>query len=247
MSTRAQNIKAGVFIVCGLAVIAAVFAAMARKHHLPLDPYYILFKDSVQGLEKESAVLYQGVEVGKVLDISVTAENLVLIEVGIDPDRLTPREGIHATLSFSSILRGLQINLGGGDPASPPLPRHSHITARPSVIQDLAKELPEILLEIRSILAKIDGSLEEVGRTRLKEIVEATDRVMETTRDSLEELSIFLRSARESLAVTEREMGRTMDEVAQTLRPLRRTLETVAEDPSVLLRGPSRPRDAYVR
>ncbi len=87
METRAHYVAVGAFV---LAVIFLAFVAVlwlgrvefaeAAKH------YYIFFKGSVAGLSKGSAVQYNGIPVGRVVDIRVDPDNIGQIQVTVEID-----------------------------------------------------------------------------------------------------------------------------------------------------------------
>src|ERR1700745_2694722 len=87
METRAHYVAVGAFV---LAVIIAGFVAVVSLGRVEfaqdLNRYYIFFRGSVSGLSKGSLVQYNGITVGRVVDVRVDSEDLEKIEVMVEID-----------------------------------------------------------------------------------------------------------------------------------------------------------------
>jgi phospholipid/cholesterol/gamma-HCH transport system substrate-binding protein/paraquat-inducible protein B len=125
MSTRANHLKIGLFVLTGAALSFAVLIALGAGaffgEAIPVETY---FDGSVQGLEVGSPVKLRGVQIGKVERISFTSakyelakplderENYILVEMGFSREHF-PRQKPEG---FSRLLRswideGLRVRL----------------------------------------------------------------------------------------------------------------------------------------
>ncbi len=81
MPSLKTKFSVGLFVMTGLTVIIVAVIWFGMSHYLTGGKIYVAFFDeSVQGLEKDSAVKYRGVSIGRVHNIQVAAD-LKLIEV----------------------------------------------------------------------------------------------------------------------------------------------------------------------
>src|SRR5215467_1474324 len=87
METRANYVAVGAFV---LAVIFLAFVAVlwlgSSEYGEQAKRYYIFFKGSVAGLNKGSQVQYNGIPVGRAVDIRVDPNNLEQIQVMVEID-----------------------------------------------------------------------------------------------------------------------------------------------------------------
>src|SRR5215471_2207490 len=117
METRAHYVAVGAFV---LAVIFLAFVAVLWLGHAEFGQqakrYYIFFRGSVAGLNKGSQVQYNGIPVGRVVDIRVDPDNLeqIQVAVAIDTGIVDIKSDARAYLD-TNILNGIAtIQIRGG-------------------------------------------------------------------------------------------------------------------------------------
>jgi phospholipid/cholesterol/gamma-HCH transport system substrate-binding protein len=242
-----QKIQVGVFLIAGLALIVALFLIVTLRNRQPMETYYIKFTESVSGLAKDCDVLYRGVPVGKVEDIRVTKENETLVTVGIVKSKVTLHKGTTAMLAMSNLMGGMQIELSGGEPQDPVLQPHSYIISRPSIMANVAQDLPKILEDISTILAKIDQSIGDVKADRLGALVRNADTTMQTADKTFAEVTTFLQTTRGTMLNTEYEITQTMRALREAIVQANRVFTRLNEDPSSIFWGRPAPKHPHVR
>jgi len=247
VATRAQKIKVGVFLITGLALIVALFATVSIKNRQPMEMYFVKFTESVSGLGKDCEVLYRGVPVGKVEDIRVTEENETLVTVGIATNKVTLRQGTVATLAMGNLMGGMQIELAGGDPRQPVLPPESYIPSKPSILENMAQDIPQILENISRILAKIDQSIGDVKPDRLGTLVRNADTTIQTANKTFSEVTTFLQTTRGTMLNTEYEVTQTMRALREAIVQANRVFTRLNENPSAVFWGRSIPQHPHAR
>ena len=88
METRAHYVAVGAFV---LAVIVLGFVAVVSLGRIEfaqeLSRYYVFFRGSVSGLSKGSLVQYNGITVGRVIDVRVDPDDLENIQVTVEIDK----------------------------------------------------------------------------------------------------------------------------------------------------------------
>ncbi len=247
MATRSQKMKVGVFLVIGVFLIAGIFVGISLRNRKPTNFYFIKFEESVSGLGRDAKVVYRGVPVGKVIDVRVTDRNEVIAKLGVEGDLVTLREGTEAKLDWANLMGTPQIELTGGKLNAPILKPGSFIPSKSSVLGDLEKDLPAILDEIKSILAKINRSIGDVDEDRFGKLVRDADTVVVTANEALRELTSFLQTMRGAVFNTQYETTQTMRALREAVIPAERSLQQLGQDPSSIIWGKSNPENPYVR
>lgn len=169
--TRGDLIRVGVFVTAAGAILVGGLLWIAGSSLLrPVAQYNVRFKESVSGLNASANVEYQGVVVGRVADIRLTADMPPQVDVLITLPPTTPiREDTRAAL-VGSLVTGIKfIELQGGSESSPPLPPGGTIPGSAASLQEFRDKLAEIGDRALSILKRLDENVftetttEEVG------------------------------------------------------------------------------------
>ncbi len=189
MATRAQKIKVGIFVLVGTALTVLVFIAIALEGRQPRDTYYITFAEGVGGLQRDAAVLYQGVPVGKVENIRVTEENEVVVQVGIETNTVTLHRGVKAKLGLGNLMGSLVVELSGGDLKAPELKPGARILSESSLLENLAKDIPAILDDIKELLASLNQTLGGDTPAQLNSLVKNADGALVEARELIANLN----------------------------------------------------------
>ena len=162
METRAHYVAVGAFV---LAVIVLGFVAVLSLGRVEfaqeLKRYYIFFKGSVTGLSKGSLVQYNGITVGRVVDVRVDPDDLEKIQVTVEIDN-RPRQDQDRRAGFrrhQPVERGRH----NPDPRRDPRGQGSRAGARPSLSGDCRRT------------ARCSSSVTEAGPQLLDRLMVAVD------------------------------------------------------------------------
>lgn len=160
--------------------------------------YRIGFDHPVGGLAKGNPVLYTGVPVGDVLDLTLAPDNppahvRVLVRVNQD---IPVRENTRAGLVLANITGSMSIQFTGGTPDSPPiLEGHKAnpplIAAEPSAFSNLLTNGEAMLGKAEQLLESANQLMSENNLSNIAEILENTRQASESllaSRDELEAL-----------------------------------------------------------
>jgi phospholipid/cholesterol/gamma-HCH transport system substrate-binding protein len=161
METGARYVFMGLFV---LAVIIGGFAFVYWLHYTggltERAAYQIQFENSVSGLRVGSAVLFNGMRVGEVTRLQLSADNPRQVTATIIVERSVP---VRADTSVSVEVQGLMgapsISLRGGSPTSPPLKAASPnelplLRADAESTQDAMQVAREVLRRIDKVVAE---------------------------------------------------------------------------------------------
>ena len=122
MENRSNNVLVGGVTLVLLAIVVVFIVWLSGFGGAHETKYDILFKTSVDGLAKGSAVTFSGVPVGKVDDINILPDQPELIRVTIDVKPNVPiLQGTNATIAGVGFTGVSQINLDGAVKGAPPI------------------------------------------------------------------------------------------------------------------------------
>lgn len=186
-TTKQQKIRVGLFAVAAGALFGIVLVVFAGLHFWQTHShYYIVFDDTVYGLEKGADVHVNGIRVGTVTGIGIADDDLTKVRVEIEIRQDAPiRTDTKAILQYAGLTGLKVIDLRGGSLASPRLAPGGIIPVgetaidklqdRAERIVDESTELIENANEIVSSTQKVVANLTEVtDPEHLGEIVEQT-------------------------------------------------------------------------
>jgi phospholipid/cholesterol/gamma-HCH transport system substrate-binding protein len=258
MNNRVNYTMVGGFVVLfvGLMIFFVIWL-LQPTDKVQMKPYCIFFKDSVAGLNIDSAVKYRGFAVGKVTNISINQQKSDEIQVDISIKADTPiktdtvanlaPQGITG-LSFVDLVKGKDNSpLLTIDNDASPDSKIPVIPSMPSLISQLGKSVPLMVDKVNKMLEKIDNELlsdtnmkhlnetmanasavsEQIKKMLDEKSVEAFHAIMATSSDTLEQLKGMIPKL-EGLVENSIQMeNETSSVMAQTFREMQVTLGNV--------------------
>jgi phospholipid/cholesterol/gamma-HCH transport system substrate-binding protein len=185
MITKEQKARLIVFTFVSLGLLVLFLALLI----LPLmrargTPYFITFKEtSVNGLPIGAPVKYQGVEVGKVRNITIHPDDLSSIQVELEVERLFPmKSDMTATMTFAGITGSKFIELGGGTNRSEAMPPRGEIPTG----KGLGEKAEDIVASIDTAVRRINDLLGDANQRRISQFLEKTEKSAAVISDVLE-------------------------------------------------------------
>jgi len=173
----------GLFVTIGFLLLAGVIIWIgASKYFQEGEMYVTFFKESVQGLNKDSEVKYQGVKVGLVEEIAIAPDNktvAVYMIINLKGD-LTQR--VVAQLTMTGITGLVFVNLEPRKPGEPDLSpkiefatEYPVIPSKPSDISQIISGIKETMDEIKK--ADIKGTINEIkaAAAGIKDVVKGKE------------------------------------------------------------------------
>src|SRR5215831_557257 len=235
METRAHYVAVGAFV---LAVIFLAFVTVLWLGHAEFGQqakqYYIFFRGSVAGLSKGSQVQYNGIPVGKVVDIRVDPNNLEQIQVTaeIDTSIVDIKSDARAFLE-TNILNGIAtIQIRGGTREASdlePQPGHKYpvIEAGRSELEEVKASLPELVKDLREAAHSLNALLDQNNRQAVSDTLQnlrtitgafvgpakAVSEVVDNANQAVIELKSFFREVDRSYT----DKGGLKDQLSQAL------------------------------
>lgn len=160
METSARYTLIGAFV---LAVILGVFAFvywLANTGGLSdRQLFRIRFQSSVSGLLKGSNVLFNGIRVGEVTDITLNPEapKEVMVTIAVDPSAPV-RDDTKVTVDFQGLTGAPVIELTGGDPGAA---RFAAVAGEPPLLAAGPESTLSLTQSARDTLGKLDRVIDE--------------------------------------------------------------------------------------
>jgi len=196
METRANHVLIGAFTI-GVFILAILFALWAAKYttEKSFEEYDVVFQEAVTGLTVGSPVLYSGISVGAVRNLSLVRDDPRKVVARIRLSADTPvKTDTRAKLTLTGLTGTAVIQLTGGSPGSPALQapkgkRVATIPSEPSALQNIAATASEIVDRVNKLLS--NDNVARVTRT-----LEQLDQVTGAIAGEREEIAGLIRSAR---------------------------------------------------
>jgi len=196
METRANHVLIGAFTL-GVFLFAILFALWAVKYttEKSFQEYDVVFQEAVTGLSVGSQVLYSGISVGAVRNLSLVRDDPRKVVARIRLSADTPvKTDTRAKLTLTGLTGTAVIQLTGGSPGSPALEapegkRVATIPSEPSALQNIAATANEIVDRVNVLLS--EENIARVTRT-----LDQLDQISGTIAGEREEIAGLIRSAR---------------------------------------------------
>ena len=211
MEIRAHCFLVGMFTLLTL-LGAGGFVLWIGTHDKGVDmtDYDISFNESVKGLSVNNDVLFSGIRVGKVTQITIsrTTPGEVRVRVSIAAD--TPvRENSFAQLELRGITGVCVIAITGGTADSPLLqaPQDGVATIRyePSPLASVVARMPDVLASASQVLQRLDSLLSGENMQRISHILASLEKVSTVLGDRSETIG--------SVVTQSEELARHLDQV----------------------------------
>jgi len=187
METKANYVIIGAFTFA-VSIAAVVFGLFAARYATDSawSNYQIVFNESVIGLSDGSAVLYNGVKVGRVTDLDLNPEDVRQVVVTVEIEAQVPiHEDTVATIRLTGLTGTAAIQLSGGTPGSPLL---SASAGQPARIEAVASPLNRLLESSEGIIVTANKVLNQFDVLFSDENVERVN----STLDALRQFSVSL-------------------------------------------------------
>jgi phospholipid/cholesterol/gamma-HCH transport system substrate-binding protein len=231
METNARYILVGAFTLGSIAALLAFLLWLARVEISRAYAQYDIVFETVSGLNQDSVVRYNGVDVGRVLSIDLDRQNPQFVRVRIEVSATTPvRQDTVATLAPQGVTGVSVVALEGGSPLSDPLvaippARVPLIAAKPSVVQELTDVAPDLLNEAVALI-------EDVRQFTTPENRKAVAAILQNVESASARLDALATRAEETLARADAALANAEAAFAsadQVIRDdIRATIERVA-------------------
>lgn len=228
------------FVVIGAATVLGVLGALGLLvwfAKLEIDRQYtqyeILF-ESVAGLGNAADVRYNGLPVGKVIDMALDEDDPAQVRVRIELDADTPiKTDTVAQLSSQGVTGVAIVSLSGGSPDAPFLMETVEpyevpvIPSQRSAVQALTEDAPDLVAEAVEALKELRTFIGKDNQTAVANLLQNLEQASGQLDQALSDFSDISTTVREGTEEISRFTGR-LDEIGGTIQTtLQRVNETL--------------------
>jgi phospholipid/cholesterol/gamma-HCH transport system substrate-binding protein len=206
MENRSNHVLVGGVVLVLIGIILAFTVWMAAAGGTDDKKYDILFKTSVDGLAKGSAVTFSGVPVGKVEDISLLPDQPELIRVRIQVKHGTPvLQGTSATIAGVGFTGVSQINLDGAVKGAPAIDQPGPwgfplIPPKTGGLGALLNNAPQLLERLTTLTERLTDVLNPANQKSISGILAHVDTVSGALADRSDEIAATFAEAHKAIA-----------------------------------------------
>lgn len=266
MDTNVNYTLVGAFMI--VLITAVVLGIIWLSSGFKVDQfktYKIYMQESVAGLNVDSPVEFNGVNVGTIKSIAINQNNPRLVEVLLDIKDTTPiTQGTVATLDSRGVtgLTYMQLKDKGTDLrplVALPDQKYPVIRTAPSLFTRLDTTLSQLSVEFQQIAASIQSLLDPENRRLIKHSLHNIDNftaVLSKNSDRMNQIFINTESVSRDLIPLVRSGSRTLNaldvqtlpatyQLVYNLQNMTRTLSALSvqlkQNPAILVRGAGAP------
>lgn len=161
MENRSNSLMVGAVTLVMVLALAAFTVWLANSGGRDRVEYDIFFKQSVEGLNRGSGVLYNGVQAGQVTEIALWRPDPQFVRVRIEVDEEVPVvQGTTASLQGVGFTGVSQVQLEGAMAGAPPLPPNGPagrpvIPTKRAGLGELLNNAPQLLQRLSTLTERL--------------------------------------------------------------------------------------------
>jgi phospholipid/cholesterol/gamma-HCH transport system substrate-binding protein len=250
METKANYVAVGAFVlICVIGLVVTLLWLAGAQYSQEYSYYQTNFKGSVSGLGKGTLTRYNGIEVGRVTDLTFDPNDpqSVIVTLQVQPN-LNIRDDSVASIASQGLTGGSYVEISGGTKDSPLLvakegQRYPVIRSKVSTLAQLEQSAPEVVAKLNVAASRINDLLKDENRLALAHTLTNLDTLTTTLASRSGEIDATIRQANEAvanLAKASREFQPTIDHVNGTVDTANTTLKKygkVADDADAFVNG----------
>jgi len=234
MYSRINYTMVGLFVLI-LGIGATIFGFWLAKYGFEqkYDYFVLYFEESVDGLNVDSSVKLNGVDVGKIVNIEVMQnepnKSRVLIKVKANTPITT---SMYATLKPQGITGLSYINITGAKEGDKILKggtveRPTVIPVKKSLIYQLQEKAPDIVDKLSNSMDKIDRLLSDKNIHNIEEILQNINYVTKRVKELSKTLQSSVDDINKSVVLAANSVDRAGDSFDRMSRELSKTAKDI--------------------
>ena len=175
MENRAHALIAGIFVIL-LSISVALVAMWFSGNSTKRTDYLVVTKESVSGLNPQSAVHYRGVNIGKVEKIQFDPDNphQILIHIAVN-ENVILRKSVYEQLGYPGVtgLAYIQLN---DDGVNNEILSDERIPMRRSLLDEVTGSGQDLLTNVNKLVLKMHHLLNEQNQNHISQILQNIDK-----------------------------------------------------------------------
>jgi len=233
METRANYVLIGVFTLLGIFAALGAILWLAKVHVERQYAYYDVLFDNVSGLSNAGDVRYNGLPVGRVVDLQLEQTDPSKVRVRLEVDATTPiKTDTIARLQALGVTGVSFVGLSGGSAEAARQPDGGTIQSQRSTLDSLFEDAPELLNTAIDLLKDLREVVDRDNSAAVTQVLQnaasASERLDQVLSD-FEGLSGDLSAAAHEVANFTSTLEQLSDTAEVTLNTATETLSTATE------------------
>jgi phospholipid/cholesterol/gamma-HCH transport system substrate-binding protein len=182
METKANYVAVGAFVLaCAIGLVVTVLWLAGTQYSQEYAYYQAYFKGPVTGLGKGTITRYNGIDVGRVTDLTFDPSDpqRVIVTVQVQPN-LNIRDDSVASIDSQGLTGGVFVEISGGTTNAPLLTakegqRYPVIRTKQSTFAQLEQSAPEVVAKLNVAASRLNDLLNDNNRRALSHILDNLD------------------------------------------------------------------------
>ncbi len=250
METKANYVAVGAFVlICAIGFVVTMLWLAGMQYTQEFSYYQTIFKGSVSGLGKGTVTRYNGIEVGRVTDLTFDPNDpqSVVVTLQVQPG-LGIRQNSVASIASQGLTGGSYVEIKGGTQNSPLLTaqegqRYPIIKSEVSTLAQLQQTAPEVVAKLNVAASRINDVLKDDNRRALSNALLNLEKLTTALANRAPDIDRSIVNAEQALArleETSRRFDPSMDKLDATMDEANTTLKKygkVADNANAFITG----------
>jgi len=226
MEIRAPYVLVGVVTVVMTVALLAAFLWLAEASFDDPKRYDIFFDEPISGLDRDAAVRFNGIRVGRVVAARIDPEQPTRVHVTVAVEESAPiRQGAHAVVLPEGITGASYVQIESGSDAGAPLtakpgqPRPV-IPSRSSPLSKLVGSAPDLVSQGAILVERLSQAVNEENRRALSASLSRLEAITRDASAQTDALAAMVAEVRDAASSVDGAADRFGSWVTSDLAPL---------------------------
>ena len=207
METKANYVAVGAFVlICVIGLVVTLLWLAGSQYSQEYSYYQTNFKGSVSGLGKGTLTRYNGIEVGRIANLTFDPNDpqSVIVTLQVQPN-LNIREDSVASIASQGLTGGSYVEISGGTKNAPLLVAkegqlYPVIRSKVSTLAQLEQSAPEVVAKLNVAATRLNDLLKDENRAALSHTLANLDTLTTTLAARSGEIDATIRQANDAVA-----------------------------------------------
>ena len=218
METKANYVAVGTFVLaCAVGLVVTILWLAGVQYSQEYAYYQANFKGPVTGLGKGTLTRYNGIEVGRITDLSFDPADpsRVIVTVQVQPN-LNIREDSIASIDSQGLTGGAFVEISGGSANSPLLvaregQKYPVLRTKQSTFAQLQQSAPEVVAKLNVAASRFNDLLSDDNRRAIAHVLANLDETTQAVARRSADIDATIANANKAMA--------NLSDASNNLRP----------------------------
>ncbi|MBA2588892.1 MAG: MCE family protein [Alphaproteobacteria bacterium] len=218
METKANYVAVGAFVLaCAVGLVITILWLAGVQYSQEYAYYQANFKGPVTGLGKGTLTRYNGIEVGRITELTFdpTDPSRVIVTMQVQPN-LNIREDSVASIDSQGFTGGAFVEISGGSSKSPLLvaregQRYPVLRTKQSTFAQLQQSAPEVVAKLNVAASRLNDLLSDDNRRSIAHVLANLDETTQAVARRSADIDATIVNANKAMA--------NLSDASNNLRP----------------------------